>query len=142
VVVSGTRAAVERAVSIAKAHGAKRAILLPVSAPFHSSLMEPAARAMEAALAEATIATPRVPVVANVLAAPVTDPEEIRTLLVHQVTGTVRWRESVLWMAASGVTEAWEVGPGKALSGMIRRTAPSIAVRNVGAPADVAGAIA
>lgn len=142
VVVSGTRATVERAVAIARAHGAKRAILLPVSAPFHCSLMEPAARAMEAALAGAAIGAPRVPVVANVTAGPVTDPEEIRALLVHQVTGSVRWRESVLWLEAAGVTEVWEIGPGRALAGMIRRTAPTIATRSVGTPADVSAAIA
>lgn len=134
VVVSGTREAVERAVEIAKARGAKRAILLPVSAPFHSRLMQPAADAMQAALADATIRAPLVPVVANVTAAPTQDPEAIRTLLVQQVTGSVRWRESVAFLAAAGVTEAWEVGQGKALSGMIRRTAPGLATRAIGTP--------
>lgn len=134
VVVSGTRDAVERAVGIAKARGAKRAVMLPVSAPFHSALMSPAAHVMEAALAGATIRPPAVPLVANVTAEPTRDPEAIRSLLVRQVTGSVRWRESVGRMAALGVVEAWEVGAGRALSGMIRRTAPAIATRAVGTP--------
>jgi [acyl-carrier-protein] S-malonyltransferase len=134
VVVSGTREAVERAVAIAKGRGAKRAVLLPVSAPFHSALMAPAAQAMKAALAEAALRAPAVPVVANVTAALVSDPEEIRSLLVRQVTGSVRWRESVLRMAGMGITEAWEIGAGRALSGMIRRTAPGLATRTVGTP--------
>jgi [acyl-carrier-protein] S-malonyltransferase len=140
VVISGHRAAVERAVELAKARGAKRAILLPVSAPFHCALMEPAARAMEEALAGVAIAPPAVPVVSNVLARGVTDPAEIRRLLVRQVTGSVRWRESVAWMAAEGVTEFWEIGAGKALSGMIRRIAPDAATRAIGTPEDVAAA--
>ncbi|WP_291835776.1 ACP S-malonyltransferase [Limimaricola sp.] len=142
VVVSGHRAAVERAVEIAKARGARRALLLPVSAPFHCALMEPAAQVMDEALAEVAIAPPAVPLVANVLAGPVSDPAEIRQLLVAQVTGSVRWRESVAWMAGAGVTEAWEIGAGKALSGMIRRIAPDIATRAVGTPEDVAAAAA
>jgi [acyl-carrier-protein] S-malonyltransferase len=137
VVVSGTREAVERAVAIAKGRGAKRAVLLPVSAPFHSALMSPAAHAMEAALADVALRAPVVPLVANVTAAPTADPEQIRSLLVRQVTGAVRWRESVLRMAEMGVTEAWEIGAGRALSGMIRRTAPSIALRAVGTPEEV-----
>jgi [acyl-carrier-protein] S-malonyltransferase len=137
VVVSGTREAVERAVAIAKGRGAKRAVLLPVSAPFHSALMSPAAHAMEAALADVALRAPAVPLVANVTAAPTADPEQIRSLLVRQVTGAVRWRESVLRMAEMGVTEAWEIGAGRALSGMIRRTAPSIALRAVGTPEEV-----
>ncbi|MBW7922760.1 MAG: ACP S-malonyltransferase [Rubellimicrobium sp.] len=140
VVVSGHRAAVERAVTLAKEHGAKRALLLPVSAPFHSPLMEPAAQAMRAALAGVTITAPAVPLVANVRAEAVSDPDEIRALLVEQITGTVRWRESVAWMAARGVTEAWEVGAGKALSGMIRRIAPAITCRNIATPDDVRAA--
>ncbi len=140
VVVSGHRGAVERAVEIAKARGAKRAILLPVSAPFHCALMQPAADAMAAALADAVIRAPVVPVVANVRAEAVSDPATIRSLLVAQVTGSVRWRESVMWMAAQGVTEFWEVGAGKALSGMIRRIAPEAATRAVGTPEDVAAA--
>ena len=138
VVVSGHKAAVERALEIAKAKGAKRAILLPVSAPFHCALMDPAARAMEAALAGVEIRTPAVPVVANVRAEAVSDPEVIRRLLVKQVTGAVRWRESVAWMAAQGVGEFWEVGAGRALSGMIRRIAPEAATKAVGTPEDVA----
>ena len=140
VVVSGTRAAVERAAAIAKSRGAKRAIILPVSAPFHCALMAPAAAVMEAALAGVAIAAPVVPLVANVIAGPVQEPDAIRALLVRQVTGSVRWRESVLWLEAAGVTEAWEIGAGRALSGMIRRTAPTIAVRAVGTPDEVAAA--
>ncbi len=137
VVLSGHKAAVERACEIAKARGAKRALMLPVSAPFHCALMQPAAEAMEAALAEVAIAAPRVPLVANVKAAAVSDPEEIRGLLVAQVTGRVRWRESVTFMAANGVTETVEVGAGKALSGMIRRIAREVEVRAVNGPDDV-----
>ncbi|WP_306151099.1 ACP S-malonyltransferase [Roseovarius sp. MMSF_3281] len=140
VVVSGHKAAVERAVDLAKDKGAKRAMLLPVSAPFHCALMQPAADVMAEALAAVEIKAPTVPVVANVRAEAVSDPDEIRKLLVEQVTGAVRWRESVLYMAAQGVTEAWEIGAGKALSGMIRRIDRSLACRNVGAPADVAAA--
>jgi [acyl-carrier-protein] S-malonyltransferase len=140
VVVSGHKAAVERAVDLAKDKGAKRAMLLPVSAPFHCALMQPAADVMAEALAAVEIKAPAVPVVANVRAEAVSDPDEIRTLLVEQVTGAVRWRESVLYMAAQGVTEAWEIGAGKALSGMIRRIDRSLACRNVGAPGDVIAA--
>lgn len=138
VVISGARAAVERAVDIAKARGAKRAMLLPVSAPFHCALMRPAAEAMAEALAGAAILAPKVPVVANVTARPETDPETIRRLLAEQVTGRVRWRESVLWMAGAGVTETVEIGAGKALSGMIRRIAKEIETRAVNTAADVA----
>ena len=137
VVVSGHKAAVERAVDLAKERGARRAVLLPVSAPFHSALMEPAAEVMAAALANVEISAPAVPVVANVSAGPVTDPDAIRDLLVRQVTGSVRWRESVDWMANQGVAEIWEVGAGKALSGMIRRIAKEVATRQVGTPEDV-----
>jgi len=142
VVVSGHRGAVERALEIAKAKGAKRALLLPVSAPFHCALMQPAADAMAAALSGVTLLAPRVPLVANVRADAVTDPETIRALLVEQVTGSVRWRESVLWMESHGVTDAWEIGAGKALSGMIKRIAPGISTRAIGLPADVAAALA
>lgn len=142
VVVSGHRGAVERALEIAKARGAKRALLLPVSAPFHCALMQPAADAMAAALSGVTLLAPRVPLVANVRADAVTDPETIRALLVEQVTGSVRWRESVLWMESRGVTEAWEIGAGKALSGMIKRIAPGISTRAIGLSADVAAALA
>ncbi len=140
VVVSGHKAAVERAVEIAKAKGAKRALLLPVSAPFHCALMEPAARAMAEALDDVEIHEPAVPLVANVRAEAVRDPALIRSLLVEQVTGSVRWRESVAWMAAKGVTEFWEIGAGKALSGMIRRIAKEAETRAVGTPEDVAAA--
>jgi len=141
VVVSGHREAVERAVEIAKAKGAKRALLLPVSAPFHCELMAPAARVMAEALDDVEIREPAVPVVANVIASDVTDPAAIRSLLVQQVTGSVRWRESVAWMAAKGVTEAWEIGAGKALSGMIRRIAPDMATRAIGGPDDIKAAV-
>ncbi len=142
VVVSGHRVAVERALEIAKAKGASRAILLPVSAPFHCRLMEPAAEIMAAALAEATVNAPCVPVVSNVRASPVTDPVEIVRLLVEQVTGTVRWRESVIYMAGAGVTRTVEVGAGKVLSGLSRRIVKEIAATAVGTPEDVAAFIA
>ena len=138
VVVSGHRAAVERAVEIARARGAKRALLLPVSAPFHCALMQPAADAMAEALAGVTLSAPVVPLVANVRAEAVTDPSEIRALLVAQVTGSVRWRESVLWMGAAGVSSFWEIGAGKALSGMIRRILKEAETRAFGTPADIA----
>jgi [acyl-carrier-protein] S-malonyltransferase len=124
VVVSGSKAAVERAVEIAKTHGAKRAMLLPVSAPFHCALMQPAAEVMAEALAGVTMNDPAVPLVANVTAAPVSDAATIRENLVKQVTGTVRWRESVEWMAANGVTAMIELGAGKVLTGMAKRMAP------------------
>jgi len=142
VVVSGHRGAVERAVEIAKAKGAKRALLLPVSAPFHCALMQPAAEVMRAALAEVTLNAPAVPLVANVRADAVSDPDLIRALLVEQVTGSVRWRESVMWMADAGVTECWEVGAGKALSGMIRRIVREIDCRAIGTSQDVVAATA
>ncbi len=142
VVVSGTRAAVERACAIAKEKGAMKAMLLPVSAPFHCRLMEPAAEAMEVALAGATVMTPRVPVIANVRATPVTDPAEIVRLLVEQVTGTVRWRESVIYMAGAGITRAVEVGAGKVLCGLVKRIDKSIAATNVGTPEEVAAFVA
>ena len=141
VVVSGHRAAVERAVEIAKTKGAKRAMLLPVSAPFHCALMAPAAEVMAEALDAVEIKSPVVPLVANVIAAPVSDPAEIRRLLVEQVTGSVRWRESVAAMAAAGVDEVWEIGSGKALSGMIRRIERSISCKAVGTPDDVRSVI-
>ena len=137
VVVSGHKAAVERAIDIAKAKGAKRALLLPVSAPFHCSLMAPAAEVMARALVEIEIDAPTVPLVANVVADAVIDPAMIRSLLVDQVTGSVRWRESVMFMAAQGVTEVYEIGAGKALSGMIKRIDRGIATAAVGAPEDV-----
>jgi len=137
VVVSGHKAAVERAIEIAKAGGARRAMLLPVSAPFHCALMQPAADRMAEALAEAAIMAPRVPLVANVRAAAVTDPDEIRALLVEQVTGSVRWRECVVWMAAHGVTELVEIGAGEALSGMARRIDRALGTVAVNGPDDV-----
>ncbi|MBO9431368.1 ACP S-malonyltransferase [Sulfitobacter sp. R18_1] len=133
-VLSGEKAAVERAVAMAKEAGAKRALLLPVSAPFHCPLMGPAAEEMAKALGEVTFNDPAVPLVANVTAEAVTDAARIRELLVEQVTGRVRWRSSVEWMAAQGVTEAWEIGAGKALSGMIRRIDKSVATRSIGTP--------
>lgn len=141
VVVSGDRAAVERAVDLAKEKGARRAVMLPVSAPFHCELMAPAAEVMAGALQAVDIKAPSVPLIANVLAEPVSDPDRIRSLLVDQITGAVRWRESVLCMAAQGVTEIWEIGAGKALSGMIRRIDRNIACRAVGTPEDVAAAV-
>ncbi|WP_457648915.1 ACP S-malonyltransferase [Profundibacter sp.] len=140
VVVSGHKAAVERACEIAKERGARRAVLLPVSAPFHCALMQPAADVMAQALADVTINTPAVPLVANVRAEAVTDPDVIRALLVEQVTGSVRWRESVAYMAGEGVAEIWEIGAGKALCGMIRRIDKSVATAAVGTPEDVAKA--
>jgi [acyl-carrier-protein] S-malonyltransferase len=140
VVVSGTKAAVERAAAIAKEKGAKRAVMLPVSAPFHCALMQPAADVMAEALAAVEIKAPAVPLIANVRADVVSDPAEIRQLLVDQVTGSVRWRESVQVMAAKGVTEFWEIGAGKALSGMIRKIDRSLSSRQFGTPEDVAAA--
>ena len=141
VVVSGHKAAVERAVEIAKARGAKRAVLLPVSAPFHCALMEPAAQAMAEALDGVEVKSPAVPLVANVRASAVSDPGEIKNLLVEQVTGSVRWRESVMFMGAQGVTEMWEIGAGKALSGMVRRIDREITCRAVGTADTVSAAI-
>lgn len=138
VVVSGHKAAVERAVEIARAKGAKRALLLPVSAPFHCALMQPAARVMAEALAAVPIARPSLPVVVNVRAEAVTEPDRILDLLIAQVTGSVRWRESVLWMEKAGVIEFWEIGAGKALSGMIKRTAANATTRAIGTPKDIA----
>ncbi len=138
VVVSGHAAAVERACEIAKREGASRAILLTVSAPFHCSLIASAADAMREALAKVAVHAPKVPLVANVTAAPVTDPNEIRALLVKQVTSTVRWRESVTFMAEQGVTRLVEIGTGKVLSGLTKRIARQVASANVGTPEEVA----
>ena len=137
VVLSGDKPAVECAVEVAKARGVKRAMMLPVSAPFHCSLMQPAADAMAAALAKVTMLPPKVPLVANVLARPVSDPAVIVTSLIEQVTGTVRWRESVAFMAQAGVTVFYEIGAGKVLSGLIRRIAESAETSPVGTPEDV-----
>ncbi|MFP4312928.1 MAG: ACP S-malonyltransferase [Alphaproteobacteria bacterium] len=132
VVVSGHKAAVAQAISLAQEKGAKKAVELPVSAPFHCALMQPAADRMAEALAEANIKSPVVPVVANVTASAVSNPDEIRDLLVKQVTGTVRWRESVIWMKEQGVTEMVELGAGKVLSGLVRRIDRDIACESVG----------
>jgi [acyl-carrier-protein] S-malonyltransferase len=138
VVVSGNKAAVERAVDIAKGKGAKRAMLLPVSAPFHCALMQPAADAMAEALGRTDVKKPVVPVVANVLAQPIDDPQEIVRRLVEQVTGTVRWRECVETMAGAGVTQFYEVGAGKVLTGLLKRVAPGATGAAIGTPEDVA----
>ncbi|MGD0642540.1 MAG: ACP S-malonyltransferase [Roseiarcus sp.] len=138
VVISGTKAAVERAMELAKLKGAKRALPLPVSAPFHCSLMQPAAEAMAEALKTVSISAPKVPLVANVSGSATTDPAVIRDNLVAQVTGTVRWRESVLYMSAHGATRFIEVGAGKVLAGLIKRIAAGAAAASVGTPADVA----
>jgi len=140
-VISGSKAAVERAIDLAKAAGAKRALPLPVSAPFHCALMQPAADEMARALSEVTINAPSVPLVANVLASSVNTADPIAQLLVDQVTGRVRWRSSVEWMVEQGVTEFWEIGAGKALSGMIRRIHKDAVLRNVGVAADVKAAL-
>jgi [acyl-carrier-protein] S-malonyltransferase len=137
VVVSGHVAAVERAVEIAKARGARRAVLLPVSAPFHCSLMGPAAEAMAEALTNADIKAPVVPLVANVLATPITDPVDIRNRLVEQVTGTVRWRESISWLAGEGVDTFVEVGTGKVLTGMVKRIAKEASGMAINSPDDI-----
>jgi len=142
VVVSGDRAAVERAVELAKAKGARRAMLLPVSAPFHCALMAPAAAAMAQALAAVSIRPPAVPLVANVPAIAITDPAEIVRCLVAQVTGTVRWRESVAYMAAHGVADFYEVGAGKVLSGLIKRIADGATGTAIGTPEEVAAFVA
>jgi [acyl-carrier-protein] S-malonyltransferase len=137
VVVSSTKSAVERAVEAAKLRGAKRAMLLPVSAPFHCPLMQPAADAMAEALAKISIRPPVVPLVANVLARPIDEPSEIVRCLVEQVTGTVRWRESILFMAQSGVNNFYEVGSGKVLTGLIRRIAEAARASATGTPEDI-----
>ena len=140
VVVSGDKAAVDRAVEIAKTKGAKRAMLLPVSAPFHCKLMQPAADVMAEALAKVTINAPAVPLVSNVLASAITDPGDIRRRLVEQVTGTVRWRESVAYMASEGTTRFFEIGAGKVLSGLVKRIAEGAIGISVSGPGDIAAA--
>ncbi len=137
-VISGSKAAVEAAAEAAKERGAKRALMLPVSAPFHSAMMSPAAEAMRAALAEVEVVSPVVPLVANVLATPITDPDDIRKRLVEQVTGQVRWRESIEWLGQNGVDTLVEVGSGKVLSGLARRINRDLATISVGTPEDVA----
>jgi [acyl-carrier-protein] S-malonyltransferase len=138
VVVSGHKAAVERAVEIAKTKGVRRAMMLPVSGPFHSALMQPAADVMADALAKVAITRPCVPLIANVVAGPVTDPAQIAQGLVAQITGTVRWRESVTFMTGAGVTIFHEVGSGKVLSALAKRIAEGVAATAVGTPDDVA----
>jgi [acyl-carrier-protein] S-malonyltransferase len=140
VVVSGDKEAVDRAVEIAKTKGARRAMLLPVSAPFHCRLMQPAAEAMAKALADVAIRQPAVPLVSNVLATAITDPDEIRRRLVEQVTGTVRWRESVAYMASHGVTRFLEIGAGRVLSGLVKRIADGAVGIPVSGPGDIAAA--
>jgi [acyl-carrier-protein] S-malonyltransferase len=138
VVVSGHKAAVERAVEIAKAKGVRRAMMLPVSGPFHSALMQPAAEVMADALAKVMVKPPCVPLVANVLAQPTSDPAEIVRGLIAQVTGTVRWRESIAFMAQAGVTTFYEIGSGKVLSGLVKRIADGASGVSLGTPEDVA----
>lgn len=141
VVISGKKTAIERAVALAPEFGARRAVLLPVSAPFHCALMQPAADAMAEALAGVTISAPSVPVVANVLAAPITDPEAIRSHLVEQVTGMVRWRETMQFLAGNGVDTVYEVGAGRVLTGMARRL-DGVEARSVGTPEELESAAA
>lgn len=141
VVVSGHKSAVERAIEIAKAKGAKRAVMLPVSAPFHCALMAPAADVMAKALSGVKMADPAVSIVPNVTAEGSTDVPALKKLLVEQITSSVRWRESVMWMAGQGVTEIWEIGAGKALSGMVRRIDRSVATRSISGPDDVKAAL-
>lgn len=137
VVISGHKAAVEAAMALATEKGAKRALLLPVSAPFHCQLMQPAADVMAHALARTEIKAPIIPIVANVTASAVTDPAHIRTLLVQQITGVVRWRESVTWMKDQGVSEMIEIGAGKVLAGLVKRIAPDVLTSSVCAPAQI-----
>jgi [acyl-carrier-protein] S-malonyltransferase len=142
VVISGDTAAVERAIEIAKAKGARRAVLLPVSAPFHCALMAPAAKVMAEALTDVEIHPPAVPLVANVVAGPISDPGEIRRRLVEQVTGMVRWRESVAWLKDAEVSVFVEVGAGKVLSGLARRIAEGAEALSIGTPAEVDAVVA
>jgi [acyl-carrier-protein] S-malonyltransferase len=142
IVISGSKAAVERAGEIAKKYGARRVMPLNVSAPFHCALMQPAAEAMRTALADVVVHKPVVPVIANVLAGPVSEPDEIRRRLVEQVTGTVRWRESVTYMASTGVTQLYEIGAGKVLCGLAKRIVATLEAKPVGVPDDIAIALA
>jgi len=137
VVLSGHKTAIDRVPEAGKAFGVRRAIPLPVSAPFHCALMQPAADAMAEALSKVKVNTPAVPVVANVLAEPISDPDAIRKRLVEQVTGTVRWRECVQYMAANGITEVYEIGTGKVLTGLVGRIDKSLKATPVGTPADI-----
>jgi [acyl-carrier-protein] S-malonyltransferase len=138
VVISGTKQAVERAMELAKLAGARRAVLLPVSAPFHCALMQPAAKAMQAALKDIAIKAPKPSLVSNITAGPVDDPDAIRAGLVEQVTGAVRWRESVAFMGAEGVTRFIEVGAGKVLAGLVKRIVEGATSVSIGTPADIA----
>jgi [acyl-carrier-protein] S-malonyltransferase len=140
-VISGSKGAIERAGKLAKAHGVRRFMPLNVSAPFHCALMQPAAEAMAEALNGVRILPPGVPVVANVLAAPICDPAEIKQRLVEQVTGTVRWRESVATMAANGVTDLYEIGAGRVLSGLAKRIVPSLNASSIGTPSEIEAAL-
>jgi [acyl-carrier-protein] S-malonyltransferase len=142
VVLSGDKVALDRVPEIGKAHGVRRAVPLPVSAPFHCTLMQPAADAMREALSKVTINAPVVPLIANVLATPITDPEEIKKRLVEQVTGTVRWRECVTYMTANGITDIYEVGAGKVLAGLAKRIDAALNATSIGTPADVDAALA
>lgn len=141
VVLSGSKAAIDRVAEIGKAHGVRRAVPLPVSAPFHCALMQPAADAMADALSKVTINAPVVPVVANVVASAVSDPNEIRRLLVEQVTGTVRWRECVGFLAGNGITDVFEIGSGKVLAGLAKRIEKSLEAASIGTPADIEAAL-
>ncbi|HWK32416.1 MAG TPA: ACP S-malonyltransferase [Hyphomicrobium sp.] len=142
VVLSGAKTAIDRVPEIGKAHGVRRAVPLPVSAPFHCALMQPAAEAMAEALAQVQVNAPAVPVVANVLASPISDPEEIKKRLVEQVTGTVRWRECIGYMTANGITDIYEIGTGKVLAGLAKRIENSLNAISVGTPADIDAALA
>jgi [acyl-carrier-protein] S-malonyltransferase len=140
-VISGTKSAIDRAAELAKAHGVRRFMPLNVSAPFHCALMQPAADAMAAALAKVEIRKPVVPLYSNVLAAPISDPVEIRKRLVEQVTGTVRWRESIAAMAAAGITDIYEVGSGKVLAGLAKRIVPTLQAMSLGTPQEIQAAL-
>ena len=142
VVLSGHKSAIDRVAEIGKAHGVRRAVNLPVSAPFHCALMQPAADAMAEALSRVNVHAPVVPVVANVVATAISDPTEIKRRLVEQVTGTVRWRECVAYMAAHGITDFYEIGAGKVLAGLVKRTATTANATSIGAPADIDAALA
>ena len=140
-VISGAKTAIDRAGQLAKGHGVRRFMPLNVSAPFHCALMQPAADAMAEALAKVAIKAPAVPVVANVLAAPLSDPTEIKKCLIEQVTGTVRWRECVMAMAAAGVTDMYEIGAGKVLAGLAKRIVPTLNAVSIGTPQDIEAAL-
>ncbi len=140
--LSGHKRALDRVPDIGKPLGVRRAVALPVSAPFHCALIQPAADAMAEALAKVEIRAPVVPVIANVLASPISDPAEIRRRLVEQVTGTVRWRECTLYMAANGITDIYEIGAGKVLAGLVKRINKDFNASSLGTPADIDAALA